>query len=156
MLICLYGEAPPRDPTLYTLMNHFLCKRYPFRLPSFDKWYHFHRPYLELCIPFNYRYCTVLIRINHRKRTFFRLFKGIKFICQPFQLFLCTSCSQIPTLCQKKIPLLLGASLCRPSQGVPPPSPGIKAYKRLWLDFHTKPYIYYACSNILKLFHTHI
>ena len=46
MFICLYGEAPPRDPTPYPFINHFLCKRYPFRLPSFDKWYQFHRLYL--------------------------------------------------------------------------------------------------------------
>ena len=23
MFICLYGEAPPRDPTPYTFINHF-------------------------------------------------------------------------------------------------------------------------------------
>ena len=56
--IAVYGEALPRDPTPYTFINHFSCKRYPFRLPSFDKWYQFHRPYLELRIPFNCCNCT--------------------------------------------------------------------------------------------------
>ena len=27
-------------------------KRYPFQIPSFDKWYPFHIPSLELCIPY--------------------------------------------------------------------------------------------------------
>ena len=45
----LYGEAPPRGPTPYP----FKRKRYPFRIPSIDKWYPFHIRCLELCIPFN-------------------------------------------------------------------------------------------------------
>ena len=36
-----------------------------------DKWYPFHLPLLELCIPFNSCKCTVLkIWINHKPRTF--------------------------------------------------------------------------------------
>ena len=37
----------------------FSRKSYPFRIPSIDKWYLFHIPCLELCIPFNCRKCTV-------------------------------------------------------------------------------------------------
>ena len=36
-----------------------LRKRCPFRIPSIDKWYHFHIHCLELCIPFNCCKCTV-------------------------------------------------------------------------------------------------
>ena len=43
--------------TLFTY--HFSRKRYPFRIPSTDKWYSFHIPCLELCIPFNFCKCTV-------------------------------------------------------------------------------------------------
>ena len=41
---------------LYTI---FAQKRYPFHLPSIDKWYLFHVPKLELCISFNCCKCTV-------------------------------------------------------------------------------------------------
>ena len=41
------------------LLPNFSRKRYPFRIPSIDKWYLFHIPCLELCIPFNCRKCTV-------------------------------------------------------------------------------------------------
>ena len=44
----LYGEAPPRGPTPYPFIYHFSGKRYPFRIPSIDKWYSFHTPCLEL------------------------------------------------------------------------------------------------------------
>ena len=37
----------------------FSRKRYPFRIPSIDKWYLFHIPCFELCIPFNCFKCTV-------------------------------------------------------------------------------------------------
>ena len=56
---CLYGEAPPQGPTTYPLTYHFSRKRYPFRIPSSDKWYSFHIPRLELCIPFNCCKCAV-------------------------------------------------------------------------------------------------
>ena len=58
---CLYGEAPPQGPIPYPFINHFSRKRYPFRIPrpSIDKWYPFHIPCLELCIPFNCCKCTV-------------------------------------------------------------------------------------------------
>ena len=36
-----------------------LCTRYPFHIPSIDKWYPFHIPCLELCFPFNCCKCTV-------------------------------------------------------------------------------------------------
>ena len=41
------------------LLPDFSRKRYPFRIPSIDKWYLFHIPGLELCIPFNCRKCSV-------------------------------------------------------------------------------------------------
>ena len=41
------------------LLPNFSRKRYPFRISSIDKWYLFHIPCLELCIPFNCRKCTV-------------------------------------------------------------------------------------------------
>ena len=34
-----YKEAPPRGPTPYPFYNHFKQKRYPFPIPSIDKWY---------------------------------------------------------------------------------------------------------------------
>ena len=37
------------NPFIY----HFWQKKYPFRKPSTDKFYHFHLPSLELCFPFN-------------------------------------------------------------------------------------------------------
>ena len=37
----------------------FSRKSYPFRIPSIDKWYLFHIPCLDLCIPFNCCKCTV-------------------------------------------------------------------------------------------------
>ena len=58
---CLHGEAPPQGPIHYPFINHFSRKRHPFRIPrpSIDKWYAFHIPCLELCIPFNCCKCTV-------------------------------------------------------------------------------------------------
>ena len=80
--ICLYGEASHRGPTPYPFLYHFSRKRFPFRMPSIDKWHPFHITSLELCIPFNFCNCTVFqIEINHKKRTVqSRLFKAIKFI----------------------------------------------------------------------------
>ena len=48
---CLYEESPSRGPTPYPFIYHFSRKRYSFRISSFDKWYPFHIPCLELCIP---------------------------------------------------------------------------------------------------------
>ena len=46
-------------------------KRYHFCIPHIEKWYPFHIPTLELCIPFNCCKCTVFtIWINHKTRTF--------------------------------------------------------------------------------------
>ena len=50
------GSAPRSNP--YPFINHFSRKRYPFRIPSIDKWYSFHIPCLELCIPFICCECT--------------------------------------------------------------------------------------------------
>ena len=80
---CLYGEPPPGGPTpnpFYT--NHFSQKRYSFRIPSIDKWYPFHIPCLELCIHFNCCKCTVFsVGINHKNKTFSRLYQALTFIC---------------------------------------------------------------------------
>ena len=58
----LYGEAPPRGPTRYPFIYYFSRKRYSFSIPSIDKWYPFHIPRLELCIPlsFNCWKCIVI------------------------------------------------------------------------------------------------
>ena len=60
--IFLYGEAPPRGPTRYPFIYYFSRKRYSFSIPSIDKWYPFHIPRLELCIPlsFNCWKCIVI------------------------------------------------------------------------------------------------
>ena len=50
----LCGKAP-----LTLLYIIFHKKRYSFRIPSIDKWYPFHIPCSELCIPFDCCKCTV-------------------------------------------------------------------------------------------------
>ena len=42
----------PRDQPFTLCMYHFRQKRYPFCIPSSDKWYPFHIPNFERCIPF--------------------------------------------------------------------------------------------------------
>ena len=76
------GRLRTEVPTPHPFIYHFSRKRYPFRMPSIDKWHPFHITSLELCIPFNFCNCTVFqIEINHRKRTVqSRLFKAIKCI----------------------------------------------------------------------------
>ena len=80
---CLYGEALPEvQPLNPFIFYHFSRKRYPFCIPSIDKWYPYHIPCLELCIPFTCCKCTVfLIGITHKNKTFSRRFKAIKSIC---------------------------------------------------------------------------
>ena len=57
-------------------------KKYPFRIPSINKWYPFHIPRLGLCIPFNCYKCIVISTgINYTNRTLSRLYKATKFIC---------------------------------------------------------------------------
>ena len=61
----LYEEAPPWGPTPYPFIYHFGQKRYPFCIPSIDKWHSFHLPY-----PFNCFKCTAFrIWINQKTRT---------------------------------------------------------------------------------------
>ena len=59
----LYGEAPPRGPTRYPFIYYFSRKRYSFRItiPSIDKWYPFHIPHLELCIPLSFNCCKCIV-----------------------------------------------------------------------------------------------
>ena len=40
----LYGEALRRGPTAHPFIHYFWQKKYPFRIPSIDKWYSFHIP----------------------------------------------------------------------------------------------------------------
>ena len=51
---------PEVQPLTLSFTYHFLRKpfrkRYPFRIPSIDKWYPFHIPCFEFCIPF--KCCT--------------------------------------------------------------------------------------------------
>ena len=56
----------PENPTPYPFIYHFSRKRYPFRIPSIsDERCPFHKPFLELCIPFECCKCTVFhIEIN--------------------------------------------------------------------------------------------
>ena len=50
----------PENPTPHPFIYHFSRKRYPFRIPSIsDKWCPFHKPCLELFIPFDCCKCTV-------------------------------------------------------------------------------------------------
>ena len=76
-------EAPSQSSTPFPFMYHFSRKSYPFRIPSSDKWYHFHIPCLELSTPFtavNALYLILNRPINRKNRTFSRFYKGIQFI----------------------------------------------------------------------------
>ena len=68
-----YGESPSRCLTINSFIYRFCQKRYPFRIPFvINKWYPFHVACLELCIPFNYCYCTVFnIQLNHKNQNVF-------------------------------------------------------------------------------------
>ena len=44
-----HGEAPPRGPTTYPLTEK---KRYPFRIPSIDKWYSLSHTLFRILHPF--------------------------------------------------------------------------------------------------------
>ena len=48
----IHGEATLRGPTCYPFCILFFTKKVPFCVPSIDKYYSFHIPCLELCIPF--------------------------------------------------------------------------------------------------------
>ena len=56
----LFGEAPPRGSTPYPFVYHFFTKKVPLSHTFCLKWYPFHVPCLELCIPFKaVKKCTV-------------------------------------------------------------------------------------------------
>ena len=40
-----WGEASPQGPTPYPFIYHFSREKYPFRIPSIEKWYPFHVPF---------------------------------------------------------------------------------------------------------------
>ena len=58
-LMFIQGGSAPRSNPLPPFIYHFSRKRYPFRIPSIDKWYRCHVPCWELCIPFNCCKCTI-------------------------------------------------------------------------------------------------
>ena len=60
------GSLHPEVEPFTILYIIFSRKRCLFRIPSIDKWYLFHKPCLELCIPFN----CCKSSINHKNRTF--------------------------------------------------------------------------------------
>ena len=63
----------------------FLTEKAPFRIPSSDKWYPFHIPILEHCIPFNYWKCTVLKIRSTKPERFLDFFHNHKkCVCYPF------------------------------------------------------------------------
>ena len=71
-----WAEVLPGEggATPYPSIYNFWQKRYPFRIPSSDKWYPFRIPSLELCIPFNCCNCSVFeMGINHKTRMFSRI-----------------------------------------------------------------------------------
>ena len=51
------GYAPRSNPLPFYIP--FFTKKVPL-IPSIDKWYPFHKPCLELCIPLNCCICTVI------------------------------------------------------------------------------------------------
>ena len=83
----IWGCSAPRSHPLPLYMP-FFRKRYPFRIPSINKQYPFHIPCLELCFPFNCCKCTVFqTGIDHKTRTFSRLYKAIKSSVSPLGPF---------------------------------------------------------------------
>ena len=91
------GCGPRSNPLPFYIP--FFTKKVTLFLPSFDKWYPFHIPCLGLCIPLNFCKCKVFkIGVNHKNRTFSRLFKTITFICLPFWTLLQTQTTDFPTL----------------------------------------------------------
>ena len=52
------GSVPSSNPLPFNIP---VFVKNPFRIPSIDKWYPFHIPCLELCIPFNCCKCTVFL-----------------------------------------------------------------------------------------------
>ena len=64
------GCAPRSNPLPFYIPIHFWEKWCPFRIPSTDKWYRFHIPSLELCIPLNCYKCNVYNVLINRNKLF--------------------------------------------------------------------------------------
>ena len=71
-----YTERLPPEVQPLTLLYTFLTAKVPLSYTFYQqlKWYPFHIPIIELCIPFNCCKCTVWIWMNHKTTTFSRLF----------------------------------------------------------------------------------
>ena len=78
-LFSLDREVAHSGPSPFSIIYQFWLKKYPFHIPSIDKWYSFHIPSLEHCIAFNCCKCTVFkIWINLNTTTFSRPFYSQK------------------------------------------------------------------------------
>ena len=109
----LTEEPCPKDQPLTLCMYHFRQKRYPFCIPSSDKWYPFHIPNFELCCNCcnccKYTIFTMWINPHiHKMHLWLISFWSLSY----------TSTMKTPSLsCTwslKKVPLSGGASLFRP------------------------------------------
>ena len=98
------GSAPWSNPfpSVYIpAPSYFWQRRYPFRIPSTDKWIPFHIPSLDHCLPITSGKCTVFKYVINQKNqhTIFRLFHScIKCIWWLFWAFLLTAKTQISLL----------------------------------------------------------
>ena len=68
----------PPPPWKIFYMYNFWQQRYPFCIPSIDKWFPFHIASLECCIPFNY---LKFVWLTAEPRCFHDFFTATKCIC---------------------------------------------------------------------------
>ena len=121
----------PSTLTLYPFIYHFSRKRYPFRIPSINKWQPFHIQ--------NFASLLTAVNVLSFRQELITKIKGFLDFLKPqnssvsplspftdqmadFPTLSYASTSKIPTLSYsrslKKIPLSAGAFPYRPSQGV--------------------------------------
>ena len=103
-----YGEDPPRGPTPYTFIYHFLTVKVPLSSIFYWQMGTFYTQSMDLCIPFNCCKFTVFkVRINRKIRTFSQHFLGHKMHLLAlftdrndrfYQTFIYSNYSDIPTL----------------------------------------------------------